>query len=298
MIINSASLLALYRAFNTAFKQGFDSAPGSMWDKVATLVPSTTKTEDYGWLGKIPRMREWIGDRLIQNLKMHTYSIKNKKFESTVGVDRDDIEDDTLGVYSPIFQTLGQNAAEHPDELVFALLLLGFTTNCFDGQYFFDTDHPVLDANGATTSVSNVQAGAGNAWFLLDTRRPLKPIIYQERKKAQFVAMDKETDTNVFMKNEYLYGVDCRCNVGFGLWQTAFGSKDVLDEANFTAAYDAMTAFKADYEKPLAIKPNLLVVGSTNASAARKIIEAQLINGGDSNTNFKRVDLLECPWLP
>lgn len=299
MIINSAALVALYRAFNTAFKRGFDNAQTPMWQKVATLVPSSTKTEDYGWLGKIPRMREWIGDRIIQNLKLHSYSIKNKKFESTVGVDRDDIEDDSLGVYSPIFETLGQNAAEHPDELVFALLPLGFTTVCYDGQYFFDTDHPVLAADGVTVnSVSNVQAGTGNPWYLLDTRRPLKPLIYQERKKAQFVAMDKETDTNVFMKNEYLYGVDSRGNVGFGLWQQAYGSKDVLDQGNFEAAYDAMGAFKGDHDKPLGVKPNLLVVGPSNASAARKIVEAQLVNGGDSNTNFKRVELLEVPWLP
>jgi len=297
MLLNSASLAALYRAFNTAFSSGFTGVQ-PQWPQVATLVPSSTKTEDYGWLGKIPRMREWIGDRQIQNLKLHTYSIKNKKFETTVGVDRDDIEDDQLGVYNPIFQTLGQNAAELPDELVFALFALGFTTGCYDGQYFFDDDHPVLLADGSTASVSNVQAGAGNPWYLLDTRRPLKPFIYQERKKPKFVAMDKETDANVFMKNEYLYGVDCRCNVGFGFWQQAFGSKSELDAANFNAAYDAMGAFKGDQEKPLGIKPNLLVVGASNASAGRKIVEAQLINGGDSNTNFKRVELLECPWLP
>lgn len=296
MIINSATLASLYRAFNTAFKAGFDGIQ-PLWQKVATLVPSTTKTEDYGWLGKIPRMREWIGDRQIQNLKLHSYSIKNKSFESTVGVDRDDIDDDTLGVYSPIFQTLGSNAAEHPDELVFALLAAGFATTCYDGQYFFDIDHPVLLADGTTSSVSNVQAGNGNPWFLLDTRRPLKPLIYQERKKPNFVAMDKETDANVFFKKEYVYGVDNRCNVGFGFWQQAFGSKDVLDNANFEAAYDAMGAFKGDNEKPLGIKPTLLVVGPSNASAARKIVEAQLINGGDSNTNFRRVELLEVPWL-
>jgi len=297
IVMNANTLSALYRAFNTSFQRGF-SGVSPMWSKVATLVPSSTKTEDYGWLGKIPKMREWIGDRQIQNLKLHSYSIKNKSFESTVGVDRDDIDDDQLGVYSPIFETLGQNAAEHPDELVFALYLLGFTTACYDGQYFFDTDHPVIQADETVASVSNVQAGAGNAWFLLDTRRPLKPVIFQERKKAKFVAMDKETDQNVFMKKEYLYGVDSRCNVGFGFWQMAFGSKLELDPANFEATYDAMGAFTGDYGRPLGIKPNILLVGSSNASAGRKIVEAQLINGGDSNTNFRRVELIECPWLP
>jgi len=297
MLINGTSLGILFRAFKTAFKNGFAGITPH-WMKVATLVPSSTATEDYGWLGKIPGMREWIGDRQIQNLKLHSYSIKNKKFESTVGVDRDSIEDDQLGVYTPIFEMLGQNSAEHPDRLVFAMLAAGFATACYDGQYFFDTDHPVVQADESVASVSNVQAGAGSPWYLLDTRRPLKPIIYQERKKPNFVALDKETDPNVFMKNEYIYGVDCRCNVGFGFWQMAFGSKAELDEANFNAAYTAMSSFKGDGGHPLGVQANLLVVGPSNAAAARKLLEAQLINGGDSNVNFKRVELLECPWLP
>ena len=296
MLINSANLAILFRAFNTAFQKGFTgNAP--LWNKVATLVPSSTGTEDYGWLGQVPGMREWLGDRQIQNLALSSYSIKNKSFESTIGVKRPNIEDDQYGVYSPMFEMLGQNAAEHPDQLIFALLALGFATNCYDGQYFFDTDHPVVQADGTVASVSNVQAGAGNGWYLLDTRRPIKPLIYQERQKAKFVALDKETDDNVFHRNEYLYGVDNRCNVGFGFWQMAFGSKDTLDAGNFEAAYDAMSAFKGDGGKPLGIKPNLLVVGPTNASAGRKLVQAQLINGGDSNTNYNRVELLECPWL-
>jgi phage major head subunit gpT-like protein len=298
MLINGTSLGILFRAFNTAFKNGQATGAPATWPKVATLVPSSTSTEDYGWLGKIPGMREWIGDRHIQNLKLHSYSIKNKKFESTIGVDRDNIEDDQLGVYTPLFEMLGQNCMEQPDRLVYALLALGFATKCYDGQYYFDTDHPVIKADKSVASVSNVQAGDGNPWYLLDTRRPLKPLIYQERKKPQFVALDKETDQNVFMKNEFIYGVDCRCNVGFGFWQMAFGSKAELDPANFEAAYDAMGAFKGDGGDPLGIQPSLLVVGASNASAGKKIVEAQLINGGDSNINHKRVELLVCPWLP
>ena len=45
-------------------------------------------------------MREWIGDREIQNLSASDYTIKNKDYELTVGVDRNDIEDDTLGIYN------------------------------------------------------------------------------------------------------------------------------------------------------------------------------------------------------
>lgn len=296
MIINRSNLDHLTRGFKASFQRGFAGVT-PLWGKVATLVPSSTASEDYGWLGKIPGMREWIGDRQINNLKQHDYNIKNKSFENTVGVDRDHIDDDQFGIYAPMMETLGQTAAEHPDILVFGLLAAGFATRCYDGQYFFDADHPVIGADGETASVSNLQAGSDAPWFLLDTRRPLKPLIYQERKKPNFVALNQDTDENVFMRKEYLYGVDSRCNVGFGFWQMAFGSKAALSAENFEAAYAAMGAFKGDHGSPLGVRPNLLVVGPGLSGAARQIVEAQLINGGDSNTNYKRVDLLEVPWL-
>ncbi|GAB6191148.1 Mu-like prophage major head subunit gpT family protein [Desulfocastanea catecholica] len=296
MIINSSNLAILFRAFNSAFQRGFDGVK-PMWDKVATMVPSTTGTEDYGWLGAIPGMREWLGDRHINNLAMSNYSIRNRKFELTVGVPRDKVEDDQYGVFAPMMEMLGQSANEHPDELVFSLLASGFTTPCFDGQFFFDIDHPVIDAAGVTQSVVNVQAGALAPWFLLDTRRALKPLILQMRKRPQFVKKDRPEDDNVFTKDELVYGVDDRKNAGFGFWQMAFGSQLALTDVNFELAYDAMSAFTKNGGAPLGIKPNLLVVGSSNASAARKIVQAQLINGGESNINFNRVELLEVPWL-
>ena len=75
-----------------------------------------------------------------------------------MGVTRTAIEDDQLGIYTPLFEEMGYGAATHPDELVFGLLKNGHTTNCFDGQSFFDTDHPVyaeVDGTGAVSLVSN-----------------------------------------------------------------------------------------------------------------------------------------------
>lgn len=296
MIINGNNLAILQRGFKAAFQRGFDNV-SSQWNQVATRVPSTTLIEDYGWIGEIPGMREWGGDRQINNLSMHDYSIRNKSFELTVGVDRDRIDDDQYGIYSPMMENMGFEARIHPDKLVFALMAAGFTTPCYDGQYFFDSDHPVLDDKGNVTSVSNYQSGAGKPWFLLDTRRPLKPIIFQDRKAANFVLLNQERDENVFMRKTFLYGVDSRCNVGFGFWQMAYGSEADLDATNFEAAFDAMGAFKKDHGEPLGVTPNLLVVGPSNYSKAKKIIEAQLINGGDTNTNYKAVDLLKVPWL-
>ncbi|WP_428568703.1 MAG: Mu-like prophage major head subunit gpT family protein [Solidesulfovibrio sp. DCME] len=192
MIINSQSLVAARTGFKMLFQSAFDGAQ-SDYDKVAMTVPSTKAQEVYPWLGKTTTFREWVGDRVVQNLASHDFTIKNRSFENTVGVDRDDIEDDSLGVYSPLFTQLGQDAKTHPDTLVFALLAAGFNTACYDGQYFFDTDHPV-GAQGQEQSVSNYGGGAGTAWYLLDATRAIRPFIFQTRRSYQFVAMDLRPD--------------------------------------------------------------------------------------------------------
>jgi len=291
MIINQANLAGIYKTFSTIFNQAFDSAP-SQWPLVAMEAPSVGRSVDYKWLGDFPMMQEWVGDRVIKDLSAFKYEITNKDYEATVEVDRNDIQDDQIGVYTPMIQGLGAAARQHPDLLVFALLKAGFTTECFDGQYFFDDDHEVAGA-----SVSNDGGGAGDPWFLMDLSRPLKPIILQIRKRPEFVAMDRPDDENVFMRKKFRYGVDDRKNVGFGLWQLAYGSKDTLNTTNYAAARAAMMSFTNDEGVPLGIMPTHLVVGPTLESSGRTVVEAQVGSTGASNVWYNTAKLVVVPWL-
>ncbi|WP_429813563.1 Mu-like prophage major head subunit gpT family protein [Ensifer sp. B1-9] len=297
MDINSQTLRSAYLGFSAAFQTGFASV-NSMYARVATVVPSSTKTQEYGWLGKLPRFREWIGDRVVNGLAKHGYSLTNQSYENTIGVDRDDFDDDNLGIYAPLFQEFGASAASFPDELVWPFLKNGFGTKCYDGQFFFDTDHPVLDENGNLISVANTDGGAGTPWFLLDVTRPLKPLIFQDRKKFnKLVRMDKEDDPNVFNKKEYQYGLDGRCQVGFGFWQMAWGSKQTLDDAHYETARATLGGMKGDHGRPLAIQPKLLVVPPTLEGAARRVIANERKANGGSNEWFNTAEVLVVPWL-
>ena len=177
MLINRANLETIFEAFNVAYMKGFSGAPTAYKD-ISMVVPSTTDTERFGWLGQFPKMREWVGDRVVKNLTAHTFSIKNKLFESTVSLDRKDVEDDRYGLLAPVMTEMGKSAAEHPDELIFSLLPSGFSTTCYDGQNFFDTDHPVRDSAGVLQPVSNMQAGTDPTWYLLDCSRAVKPFVF------------------------------------------------------------------------------------------------------------------------
>jgi len=296
LVVNAATLRNLYIGFKTSFRDGLGMA-ASLWQRVATKVPSTTREETYGWLGKIPNIREWLGDRVVQNLMAHSYAVKNKNWELTIGVERNDIDDDNLGIYTPLFTEMGRSVAAHPDQLVFAMLKAGFATVCYDGQYFFDTDHPVLDEDGVPQSIANTDGGAGEAWFLIDDSRALKPIIFQERKAFQFVALDNENDPNVFWRKQYVYGSDGRDNVGFGFWQFAWGSKQTLDAAHYKTARAAISGMKGDHGRPLGLTPRLLVVGPSNESAARKLLNSENAAGGETNEWKGTAELLVVSWL-
>jgi phage major head subunit gpT-like protein len=297
MEITAPALERLFRGFKTSFQQTFD-ATEPMWNKVAFLVPSKTSVEDYGWMGEFPGMREWIGSRVLKSIETHSYSIANKTWETSVSVKREKIEDDQFGIYGPMMSEMGRAAAAHPDELIFDLLPKGFETLCYDGQNFFDEDHPVLDKDGKEASVSNMQAGAEAPWFLLDTSRAIMPLIYQERRKPEFNTLnDPKTSEHVFKANEYIYGVDARYNVGFSFWQLAFGSKAALTKANFRLARTAMMKLRNDEGRPLNVKPTILVVGPSNADTARDLLQSERLENGKTNTDRNLVEVVEVPWL-
>ncbi len=297
MLVNAANLDALRVGFNASFQGGRGQAP-SQYLRVTTVVPASTKEQKYGWLGKIPNVREWIGPRAIQNLQQHDYAIREKPWELTIAVDRDDIETDNLGIYGPMFTEMGMAAGSTWDRLCFGLLKDGFSTPCYDGQFFFDTDHPVLGEDGQTIlSVSNTGGGSGSPWFLLDVSRALKPIILQRRRDFEFTAKTRLDDDRVFFNKEFVYGTDARANVGFGFWQFAYGSKQTLNAANYATARSAIMGMKGDHGRPLGLMPNLLVVPPALESAARKLLNSEYASGGETNEWKGTAELLIVPWL-
>ena len=146
-------------------------------------------------------------------------------------------------------------------------------------------------------SVSNLQSGAGPAWFLLDINQGLKPLIWQWRKQPEFISiMDPRTSDRVFMRKEYLYGVDARAGWGFAFWQMAFASQQPVTAANVEVAFTAMRQFTSDNGRLLGVNPTVMLCGPSTYFAARALIEAQMINA-TSNTLYKLVEVVYVPWL-
>lgn len=163
MIVNRANLDGIYRSIKTEFNKAF-SETSTFWQQTTMKIQSSSSENQYNWMSNFPKLVEWLGDKAVKNLSAFKYTIVNKSYEATIEVDRDDIEDDNLGMYAMMAGEYGLAAAEWPDDLDAALKNNAFTSLCFDGQYFYDTDHPVINpSTGLPVSTSNKGTAALSA---------------------------------------------------------------------------------------------------------------------------------------
>ena len=141
----------LAKGLLTNFFEGYNGTT-TYWQEVATKVPSTARSENYSWIGSIPRLRKMNGERIPKKLLEHTYSIVNEEYEASIEVKHADLKDDQTGQYGIQAKSIGEAVKQFPDELIFETLIPGGTTGlAYDGQYFFDTDHPIGET-GSTQS--------------------------------------------------------------------------------------------------------------------------------------------------
>lgn len=240
-------------------------------------APSGGASEVYPSLDTMRGPREWLGARIVQQLGAHQFSITNRKFEQTIEVKRDDIEDDKVGLYTPIAAEMGRSGNEFPDLLVSALMKAGITTAGYDGQNFFDTAHPNYDAAGVAITLGNYTAGANAGWFLLDNSRALKPFIIQTRSPFNLVTRFNLNDPHVFDNDAFLWGTRGRMAAGFGLWQLAYYSKAAFTVANVEAARTAMSLIRRPDGTPMGISPDTVVVPTSLSTQAMSYFANGLI---------------------
>ena len=153
MSLTTAQAQAKLRDLTATFDRA-SSAAVPFYPQVCTVVPSDGYDEKYGWVGSLPSVKEWIGDRKFEQLRAADYSLANKEWESSLLINRTDIEDDRLSMYGPVLEDLAAEATYHPDELWFSALANGESAACFDGQFFFDTDHSWGDSGAQSNDLS------------------------------------------------------------------------------------------------------------------------------------------------
>lgn len=140
------------RAIVGMYYEALESQTGQGWiDAVSNFFTSDQPSETYNWLGMPPAMREWVGGRHAKGFTSNGVTIANKHFEATLDIALKDLRRDKTGQLKTRMAELAERGRTHYASLLSTLLVNGATTVCYDGQYFFDTDH----SEGASGSQSN-----------------------------------------------------------------------------------------------------------------------------------------------
>lgn len=125
---------------------------------ITNLFQSNQESETYKWLGMAPAMREWIGGRQAKGFRENGLTITNKTFEATLEVLLDEMRRDKTGQVMVRVRELAQRTNAHWAKLVTTLLIAGETAVCYDGQYFFDTDHAEGDSGSQSNDITYAAA--------------------------------------------------------------------------------------------------------------------------------------------
>lgn len=178
MSLTTASIATQLKDLTVRFDRAVKAAT-PIYPQLATIVESMGADEKYGWLGEYPGMREWIGERVFKELLAATYELVNKHWESSLLVNKNDLRDNRSLKYGPLIDGLAGEAAYHPDELLFSVAAAGASNLCFDGQFFYDTDHQWGDS-GAQSNKLNYAAATGTT---------PTPAEFREAYNAAYLAM-------------------------------------------------------------------------------------------------------------
>jgi hypothetical protein len=144
------------RAIIGEFYATLDQDLGSSWIAgTSNLFQSNQESETYKWLGMAPVMREWIGSRHAKGFRENGITIVNKTFEGTLEVLVDEIRRDKTGQVMVRVRELAQRTNAHWAKLLSELLIAGESTACYDGQFFFDTDHSEGDSGSQSNDITN-----------------------------------------------------------------------------------------------------------------------------------------------
>lgn len=146
--------IVLEKALRTEFMKAYGNGenPADIAPMVMNTQSSSNK-EKYGWLGNVASLVEWRDSRKLKGIRDYDYTLANKHYESTLQVDRDDIEDDLYGGIQVRIQDLARKALIHPRQLFFEKVVAGEVELCFDGQPFYSLTHKYFADDAAQSNL-------------------------------------------------------------------------------------------------------------------------------------------------
>ncbi|MEL6183078.1 MAG: Mu-like prophage major head subunit gpT family protein [Myxococcota bacterium] len=284
----------LFVAYNAAFANGQLNRANLVYDQVSTEIRSTTSMEQYDWLTGIPFPREWKGARVVKGFSTRKYTITNRDFELSIGIDRNVLRDQTLDHMTriPSFQEMGRKFMVQREKDVMNVYATGTTAaqTCYDGQPLFSGAHPRKSGSSFSNDDST---GAEAPIFFLAMDNFIKPVIHQIRQEPNF----EEDRSQEFNTRQIVYGADDRRETAPGLWESAYRSNSAFSEALIDTVQEAASLWEDDEGEKLGVQFTHVLCPTSRMGEVMNVLNRQLINGGESNRSFGRLTPIFSPYL-
>lgn len=121
--------------------------PGTNWvNLISNYFGSDQESETYEWLGAAPSMKERKGSLQPKELRDASMQIRNKPYEASLLIPVQWLRRAKSDQIRVRVQELVEKAQAHWASLLTTLIVAGPSTVCYDGQFFFDTDHSEGDS--------------------------------------------------------------------------------------------------------------------------------------------------------
>ncbi len=164
-MITPAKFSIFITTVNTMLGEAYTTTP-TLYDKFTTTIPMDSEYLTFGWTGMLPQMRPWVGSRVAFEHAPQTYTVGALPFESTLAVDRFDLDDDKFGIYYRDIPDIARQAKRWPDLQMRNLLenASPWTSNFqlgLDGLTHWNTAHAVDLYDSSKSTYCNDFTGGG-----------------------------------------------------------------------------------------------------------------------------------------
>lgn len=145
------------------FYENLQIGPAAWINELFTPVLRTEDNEElYAWLGQVPRLTKFSGKNKFDELNEFDWAVSNEKYQNGLRLPRYWIENDKTDMVNLRVGEFADAANSHWIDIFFTLLLGAEAGICYDGQFFFDTDHSEgesgVQANKGDVSLATIPA--------------------------------------------------------------------------------------------------------------------------------------------
>lgn len=207
---------AMRTEFQVAYEATAEPAP---WEKITEVVPSTARIEHYTWMSPSPGISQFQGHRRYGKIDTVRYSVENLEFDSAFEVQIRDIEDDQTGGYLKKPKELAERAKLWPGRWTLKHLAAGESRPCFDETNFFANSHVIGTGDNLLSKDCALNDGLTYNLAALFVGGALKPLLWQNRKAADFQTNSGTPQS--YESKVVRYWADMEGEAAYGYWWDA-----------------------------------------------------------------------------